>query len=736
MILKVAVASAAVPLIFLLLLFPGACGHLQTREELRNFKNATASVVLSDDGRPIGKFFSQNRTNITYSQIPVHLRNALIAVEDVRFFEHKGIDTRSMLRVLVKSILLNDQSSGGGSTITQQLAKNMFGRKNFGPFTVPVNKGKEIILARRLERTFSKEDILTLYLNTVPFGENIYGIEAAAIRYFNKKTDELNIEESAVLVGMLKANTLYNPRLNPENALARRNVVLQQMARYSYLSAAEADSLRRLPLRQSNAADASDGFAGYFLVQVKEETERILEEIRESAGTEWNVEEDGLIIATTLDYDLQDYSLRSFRSHLSVMQNRLKAQYQTPSGKRLLNQIIENELKRPANAGRSGEQTEQPLFDWKGSTVATLSVADSIKNALLLLHAGMLAIDPSTGAVKAWVGGIDFRTQPYDQVTARRQLASVFKPVLFAAAFEDGMEPCQYLENDSVTLSGFDNWSPENYDHSYGGKYSLAGALKHSMNIPAFSLYMSIGFEKIDSVWRNLGFTFPLRNTPSLALGTAEASIRETAVAYSAFANGGYRVEPQMIVSIKTPGGDYLYRNEYKLAGKPVLAERTTLLMNAILQKAITEGTGVSMGNIYGVSLPLAGKTGTSQDYSDAWFVGYNQSVTIVARVGASSRAIHFTSGSDGSGSALALPLVAMTLQRVERNRTMSDRYSAPFPELPPDLLASLDCPDFRDLNFFDRLFDLLENDRPVSTGRDQGVRKKRESLLRRLFRR
>ncbi|MDZ7634711.1 MAG: penicillin-binding transpeptidase domain-containing protein [Bacteroidales bacterium] len=311
------------------------------------------------------------------------------------------------------------------------------------------------------------------------------------------------------------------------------------------------------------------------------------------------------------------------------MQKRLDRQYRTSSGQRALKEI-----------------------------------PDSLRKMMTTLHAGLLALDPATGAVRAWAGGIDFRTQPYDQILARRQLASVFKPFIFAAALEEGLEPCRYLDNDSVTLSGFNNWSPENYNHSYGGKYSLAGALAQSMNIPTFSLYLLIGFDKVEKLWKKMGFSFPLVNAPSLAMGTAEASILEVAIAYSSFANGGLMVTPYFLEWVKTPDGMILWQRETPATGGRILSESSSLLMGAMLQKAIREGTGASVHSVFGVRIPLAGKTGTSQNYADAWFAAFNPALVIVSRVGASTPAIHFNSGSNGSGSALALPLVALTLKK------------------------------------------------------------------------
>lgn len=711
----------------------GISGNLKTKGELLNYKNAAASQVLSEDGELLGKFFYENRTNISFDHIPKHLINALIGTEDVRFYEHKGYDARSFFRVLVKTVFLRNRSSGGGSTITQQLAKNMFGRKKTGLFSVFGNKISEVIMARRLEKVFSKDEILTLYLNTVSFGENVYGIEAASARFFNKSTELLNIEESAVLVGMLKANTYYNPRRHAENAKIRRNVVLKQMEKYNYLNPSEADSLSKLPLVIDYNKSGTLGSADYFLVQVRKETEEILQGLNQSNGKIWDPEKDGLIITTTLNLPLQKYAVQSFRDHLSGMQKKLNEQYQSSSGKRTLEKITGKELDRLNLTRRANETVLQEIFDWNGTFTDSISVSDSLKRSLTLLHAGLLAMDPVTGGIKAWVGGIDFKTQPYDQILARRQLASVFKPFLYTAALEEGMEPCQYLDNDSITLSGFKDWSPENYDHSYGGKYSLSGALTQSMNIPTFSLFLEIGFEKLDSMWRKMGFSFTLDNTPSLAMGTAEASIKEVSVAYSSFANGGYKIQPCSISSIKTPDGEVIYGNDSSGAKTRIMAERSSLLMSAMLQKAIREGTGVSMSSVYGVDIPLAGKTGTSQDYSDAWFVAFNPKLVIVSRAGASSRAIHFNSGSNGSGSALALPLVALTLKKVQQNPSLKNQLITRFPDLPPELEYALDCPDFKEKNLFDKIIDIFENDRKYEAA-DKKAERKIRNFLRKIF--
>ena len=599
-------------------------GHLYSVEELKNFKNETASLVLAEEGEIIGKYFAENRINISYDQLPQHLINALVATEDARYFEHEGVDSRSFMRVLFKSILLQQKSSGGGSTITQQLAKNMFGRSKFGPLSMPINKTKEIILANRLENIYSKTDILTLYLNTVPFGENVKGIEAAARRFFNKSTEDLMIEEATVLVGMLKANTYYNPRLYPENALRRRNIVLVQMEKYNYLTEIVTDSIKNLPLKLDYANLESEGPANYFLVQVKKEVNKILKTINKRSDTTYDIRKSGLIITTTLNLTMQNYALMAFKSHLSIMQKRLHNQYKSGIYNKELKQLVDKELRKLNLTSAADIKKNREMFSWKGFYTDSISIRDSIKQELTLLHAGLLGMDPKTGSVKTWVGGIDFRTQPYDQIFAQRQVASTFKTILYITALERGVMPCQYLDNDSIVLTDFDNWTPQNYNKTVGGKYSFAAALAKSMNIPTVNLFLQMPFEDIENSWKKLGFSQDLVNKPSIALGTANASIYELAIAYAAFANGGKSIIPQLITSIKTANGKTLYKNNFVQPKEVIIDLQSTELMNAILQKAIIEGTGKSINSIYGITLPLAGKTGTSQDYADAWFAAYN----------------------------------------------------------------------------------------------------------------
>lgn len=738
--MKLFILTFTMLVLFFAAVYFGVFGHIYNESELKEFKNESASLVMSDDNILIGKYFAENRTNIEYEQLPDFLINALIATEDARYLEHDGVDSRSLLRVLVKSILFQQKSSGGGSTITQQLAKNMYGRKSFGPLSMPVNKLKEALLANRLENIYHKDYILTLYLNTVPFGENVLGIEAASRRYFNKGVKEIKIEEAAVLIGMLKANTYYNPRMYPDHALNRRNVVLNQMEKYNYLTKELNDSLKNLPLKLDYANLKSEGRANYFLVQVKKEVSDILKIINQNTDTVYDIHKSGLIIETTLNLKLQNYALKAYKSHLSSMQKKLRIQYKRGLSKENLERLAVTELQRLKLTERANIKTNRELFSWNGFYSDSISVKDSLIHSLTLLHAGLIAVNPKTGAIKSWVGGIDFRTQPYDQIFAQRQMASAFKPILYATALQEGARPCQYLDNDPIVLTDFENWQPQNYDHSLGGKYSIAASLAKSMNIPTVNLFMQIPFSSLENTWDNLGFSQNLVRKPSTALGTTTASLYEMAFAYASFANGGFRVKPKFIVSIKTPNGKIIYKNEELRSETEVLDTRSTVLLNAMLQKAIVEGTGSSMKNKYGIKFPLAGKTGTSQNYVDAWFVAYNPNLVIATRVGASNPLIHFTNGANGSGSTLALPLVAKTLQNVQKDPILRSRYFTTFEKLPKEYEDALICADFIDDSEIEKLFDgMFKNksttfEKASKKASRRAKRKNKKSLFKRIF--
>ena len=736
--LKLVVLIAILLGLFVVSIYYGVFGHVFTKTELKAFKNETASLVYSEDASLIGKFFDINRTAISYEQLPKSVVDALVATEDVRFFKHNGVDAQSLFRVLIKSLILKDKNSGGGSTISQQLAKNMYGRNDYGTLSMPINKTKEMILANRLEDIYNKNEVLAMYLNTVPFGENVYGIESASRRYFNKNVEYLKTEEAAVLIGMLKANTYYNPRSYPKNAIKRRNVVLNQMYKYDYVSKKEKDSLQNLSLQIDYSNLKSEGPANYFMVQVKKEAEKILKEIKVENEPIYDLKTSGLIIETTLNAQLQDYVLQAYKSHLGKMQKRLQNRYKTSWGKKHLKNLVTKELIKLKFVEGLDKKQKRELFSWDGFIMDAISVRDSLQYELTLLHAGFLALDPNNGAVKSWVGGIDFRTHPYDQVYGQRQIASTFKPILYASAIQNGTQPCDYLRNDSLVFIDHDNWTPQNYNKSIGGSYSVAASLAKSMNIPTVNLFLQTPFEIIENTWEDLGFSQELKNTPASALGTASASIYELAIAYSAFANGGYKIEPQILKSIRTSDGKFLYKNKFLQSFDEVITKETSYLMNEMLQKVMKEGTGSAMKRVYGVNLPLAGKTGTSQDYADAWFVSYNPNLVLVTRVGANKPTIHFTSGSNGAGSTLAMPLVAKTLLKVQSNPKLRNEYFTNFSVFNETTAALFDCDDFIEDTDFEKLLEELFNN-PETTKEKASKKakrksKKKESFFKRLF--
>lgn len=712
---------------FFTLLFLGAFGKIPSQEELKNLHNESASLVYSNDGKLIGKYFASNRTNISFDSLPPQLINALISTEDARFYEHEGVDGRSMVRVLLKTIVLGNRSSGGGSTISQQLAKNLFGRKNYGKVSIYVNKFKEIILAYRIEQFFSKNEIIQLYFNTVPFGENVYGIESAAKRYFNSSTAKLKIEEAAVLVGMLKANSYYNPRQNPDHAKNRRQVVLAQMNKYGYISDKEKDSLQSLDLKLNYTNLTKNNPAPYFLVRLRKEADQILEKVNSKRKSKLDIERDGLIIHSTIDSKLQQLANQSMKEHLSKMQTLLRKQYQAASEAKKLSALANKIAKQEGINVKSDQVKKRFLFYWNETTTNhEVSIIDSLKHTLSQLHAGFLAINPKNGAINSWVGGINFQHYPYDQIMAKRQLASTFKPFLYAAAIESGLGACDYLSNEAIVLSDYEDWSPQNYDGESGGEYSFAAALAYSKNIPTLHLYLQTPWEKISDLWNRLGFVEELKEEPSSILGTSSVSMYELAIAYSAFANGGKSITPYGIEKITTANGEVIYEH-IKEEQKDVLEETVSEEINEILIKTVKEGTAASLTGSYGLRGEWAGKTGTSQDYADAWFVSYNNEIVMLSRVGASFPSIHFNQGSLGSGSKLALPIVGEVLQE---SNTFS-WYNAGL-----NHTNKIDCEDFREIKGLKKFFKSFEKkESTLEEAKNKAERKKkRKGFFKKLF--
>ena len=689
-------------IMFFFAVYWGFFGSLPSKQALSDIKNEEASLVISSDSIIIGKFFAENRTNISGNDIPQHLKNALIATEDKRFFNHRGYDLQSYFRVFFKSILWGDSRGGGGSTLTQQLIKNLYGRSDYGVLSMPVNKMKEIIISARIEAIYNKEELLVLYLNSVPFGEDVYGVESASHRFFNKPAYKLKVEESAVLVGLLKANTFFNPRLHPQNSLQRRNIVLTLMQKEKYLTKSEADSLRKLPLGLNYENINSEASAGYFVYQVMKKTQKILAEIENKDGFKYNLNTDGLKIYTTLNMHIQQITIDGIHKHLYDMQKKLDKELDTHNIKK---QWYLAQSKKSAFQDTQKRNIE--IFNPKGIETKKMTVTDSLWHYYKMLHASTLMINPKNGAVITWIGGNNYRKLPFDMILSHRHIASAFKPILYATALENNFTPCSYLKNTQKIYPEYDNWEPQNFDYqsTKDSTVALWYALAHSMNLPTLDLYFKVGNENLMETCNKLHFPQTANSSPSIALGTLDLSLYEIVRAYSAFANKGEMTEPVMINRITDAKGKVLYQRKRNQTEK-VFSKETSASITAILQKAINEGTGTRIRNQFGVRADLAGKTGTAQDYTNAWFVAYTPDLVIGTWVGASSPKIHFFSG-NGSGSSLALPIAGNVLRAIENNSAWRSQYLSSF-EIPEPATTDLNCAPYKQTGlkgFLNRLF-------------------------------
>jgi len=716
--------------LFFLLVYFGAFGALPGKAELAAISNEEASLVFSSDSILIGEYFAENRTNIHWDDVPTHLKNALIATEDKRFFTHKGYDTRSYFRVFFKSILLGDKSGGGGSTLTQQLVKNLYGRDDFGILSLPVNKIKEIIIATRIENVYSKEELLLLYLNSVPFGDDVFGVEAAARRYFNKPARELRVEESAVLVGLLKANTSFNPRLNPENSRVRRNMVLTLMEKEHYLSAETTDSLKKLPLRLSYENVSVESPAGYFVYQVKEKITEVLATVKTLTGKEYNLQKDGLKIYTTLNMHVQALATEAIKTHLAAMQKILDKELESH---KIKSQWYKSQKLQSTSYEKDILKRKVELFDWAGMQTKNISTFDSLWHYYKMLNAALLITNPKNGAVITWIGGNHFSTLPFDMVLSHRQIASAFKPFLYATALENGFTPCTYLQNEENIYPGYEDWDPQNFDRESTPDSTVAlwYALAKSMNLPTVDLYFKVGRENLIKTCKKLKFPEFTTDAPSIALGTLDLSLFEIIKAYAAFADQGKLHELVMINKITDANGKTLYINKSAEPEK-VFSTETSQAITAILQAAINQGTGTRIRSTYGIRAALAGKTGTAQNYSDAWFVAYTPDLVLGTWVGASTPDIHFFSG-NGSGASLALPIVADVLKNIEKDSELNKKYLTPF-LFSDEVYSFLQCQPFKQTGikgFFNRLFSGNPKDSGDSKEKDKkGIK----SFFRKLF--
>jgi penicillin-binding protein 1A len=682
--------------------------RLPAYEELRTIQNSTASEVYAIDGTLLGKYFVENRTTVAYEDLSPFLTQALVATEDARFYEHKGVDTRAWLRVFFRTILMQDESGGGGSTITQQLAKNLFPRKRYWFFSILINKMREISIARRLERLYSKEELLTLYFNTVPFGGNIYGVEVACRQFFNTSPSAISVEEAAVLVGMLKATTYYNPLRHPERSEQRRNIVLQLMSRKDYLSTAQADSLKQLPLKLDYQPEGhNEGSATYFRAFLRARLEDELSQLEKPDGSSYNLYRDGLKIYTTIDPVLQAYAEESVSQHLSELQSLLEKHWKGRKlpDDRVLNRLLQDHprVQQYRKKGYSGEIIDSlvrepypmEVFSWDGIVQDTMSLADSLAYYYRILSAGFLAMEHRTGRIKAWVGGINHRYFQYDHVLSRRQAGSTFKPIVYAAALEQGISPCEYIPNNLVTYSEYEDWQPRNADGKYGGVYSMEGGLSQSVNAIAVDLIMRTGVGKVQALAQAMGITNEVPSVPSIALGTAEVSLLDMVQVYATIANEGKRVQPVYLLRIENRDGEVIKEYPSFSVKDLVLGKEESLMLRAMLQSVVDSGTARRLRYIHGLSGDIAGKTGTTNSHADGWFVGFIPGLVAGTWVGGEYPAVRFRSLSLGQGASTALPVWGKFMEKVYRNKSYRDWTRAAFPLLPYPLRDSLDCPPF-----------------------------------------
>lgn len=718
----------------------GLFGKVPSNEELREIKNFQGSDIYSADNQLMGRYFVENRSNVSFDELAPCITQALVATEDARFYKHEGIDQRSLMRVLFKTIILG-QNAGGGSTISQQLAKNLFGRDNYGFLTMPVVKIKEGIIANQLNELYTKEEILTLYLNTVSLGEDTYGIETASERFFNVPPKDLKTEQAAVLIGMLKAPTTYNPRLNPKNALRRRNTVLSQMHKYNYLTQAVYDSLKALPIVLNyTRKDKNEGLAGYFREHAKQEIESILSNYKKENDKPYDLYTDGLKIYTTVDSRLQIAAEKALTNHIASLTKQIRKELWTDLTRGNKKNLTLNELKKSNRYQSLKQQTtseqellkalktpiKTTLITFKGEVDTTISPLDSVAYNLSFLQAAYMAVNPQQGNLLAWVGGINYKFFPYDHVLSSRQLGSIFKPLIYAKALERGRDICDKINNEQIKYTQFDDWSPKNSDGKYGGKYSLIGALTNSINTISVQLLMESGIKNQLDFCKRLGIEDSLPAVPSMALGTANVSLNKIIEVYTVFANQGKKQPIYFIEKITTADDVVIYQHKQPEA-QQLIDTLVAQNITRMLQSVTDSGTAARLRFKYKLENDIAGKTGTTQNQTDGWFIGYTPTFLAGVWTGADNPQIHFSSIKDGQGANMALPIWAEAFKSFTRIDSIRRYYAPPF-----NYDIEVDCDLFypEKTDFFHQLFKRKTPRENESDGLDGKKKRKKFSLF------
>ena len=697
-------------------------GSMPSFEELENPQSNLATEVISSDGVVLGTFFIENRSNVDYRDISPNLVNALKAIEDIRFEEHSGIDQKALLRVFYG--VATGKSKGGGSTLTQQLAKNLFPRGRLNTPQLVLRKFQEWVTAIKLERTYSKEEIIAMYLNTVFYGHNAYGIKSAAATFFGKTPDSLNIQEAALMAGVVNAPTRYSPISNPERSLERRNLVLSQMLKYEYIDQALFDTVSQLPLGVSKYSmlDHNRGLATYFREYLRGEMKKWCSNHYKPDGEPFNLYTDGLKIYTTIDSRMQQYAEEAVFEHMSndlqpTFFNHWEGQENAPfvfetekkeEVKEAISKIMDQAMRRSERYRRLRKAgvdidsikvifntpTQMRIFSWDDEIDTLLSPMDSIRYYKYFLHAGLMSVETKTGFVRAYVGGIDYRYFKYDHVTqGQRQVGSTFKPFLYTLAMQEGeYSPCYKVPNISYSVEQYDGtfWTPRNSSNDrIGEEVTLKWALANSNNWISAYLIKRFSPQSVINMARNMGVTSRMPAVPAIALGTPDLSLYEMVGAMNTFANQGVYIKPMFITKIEDKNGNVVERfiSEKKEAMNAVTAYKMIELMKGVVES----GTSIRLRYKYGFNNPIAGKTGTTQNQSDGWFMGITPELTSGVWVGAEDRSVHFRTITLGQGANMALPIWALFMQKVYADPSLGigkDDFVKPL----KDVLIEFDC--------------------------------------------
>ena len=711
----------------------GLLGKMPEFRQLENPKTNLATQVYSSDNKVIGKFYyNDNRTPLYYEEIPKNLIDALIATEDERFYSHSGIDLRSTLRAVV---YLGEK--GGASTVSQQLARQLFtGVRSRNTLDAVIQKIKEWVIAVQLERRYSKKEIITMYLNLYDFNYNADGLRSAANIYFSKEPSDLLIEESAMLVGMLKNSSLYNPIRRPELVISRRNIVFLQMLRNDMLKQEEVDSLQQLPLNiQFNPQSHREGLATYFRAYLRQFMLNWIQGNPKADGEKYNLYLDGLKIYTTLDSRMQTYAENAVKEHMSNLQDAFFEQ-NTPKWnptapfldltekevERLMDQAMRRSerWRKMKLAGKTevdikasfSQETAMKIFSWKGEIDTVMRPIDSIRHYKHFLRSGMMSMDPQTGHVKAWVGGINYKHFQFDHVfQGKRQIGSTFKPFVYASAIDQlKLSPCDSFPDgfycvEAKKFGAHEAWCPKNSGDRYTGMRTLKNALANSVNTISARLIDKVGPGPISKLAADLGISSKIPSVPSIALGTADLSVYEMVAAYGAFANQGIYVKPVMVTRIEDKNGTVLF--EATPETRDVLSAESAYVTVKLLEGVTESGSGIRLrhrgaeennpyfgtvvtGYPYEFQNPIAGKTGTTQNQSDGWFIGMVPNLVTGVWVGGEDRATHFNSIAYGQGATMALPIWAMYMKKLYEDPLLEISLDS-FPA-PKKVSIPLDC--------------------------------------------